>query len=43
MLLGLRVLIMMELGVEKEFIKSQIDNLDELWLNRLKKEFNLDS
>ncbi|WP_345968949.1 HEPN domain-containing protein [Clostridium sp. ATCC 25772] len=29
--LGLRVLIMMELGVEKEFIKSQIDNVNELW------------
>ncbi|WP_160691704.1 HEPN domain-containing protein [Clostridium sp. C2-6-12] len=42
LLLGLRVLIMMELGLEREFIKAQIDNVGELWfLNNLKKEFKL--
>lgn len=41
-LLGLRVLIMMELGLEKEFIRGQIDNTNELWfLNDLKSEFKL--
>lgn len=41
-LLGLRVLIMIELGLDKKFIKNQIDNTNELWfLNDLKTEFKL--
>ena len=41
-LLGLRVLIMMELGLDKQFIRIQIDKANELWfLKDLKNEFKL--